>query len=226
MRVPVLVILISVLTSVFFVGSIHTNRSFAREVDFDSISITPWYTHLLRDEAIAPEALHYAFEGMEKLKEMGQLSNDSVLTLIDFSKPSNEERFYLIDIVNGKLIQKSLVAHGKNSGVVYANDFSNRIYSNKSSLGLFVTSESYFGKHGYSLRIKGMNSDLNSNAYQRAVVIHGANYVSAQYLRDNGRLGRSFGCPALPYTISSEVIDIIKGGTCLYIYHPSISIKS
>jgi hypothetical protein len=209
--------------ALFFLQGEKGNSANAGNLFNDSIIRAPWYTDLIRDEQISPSAFYYAYEGFQRLENNINLSNDSLITLIDFSKPSNQERFYIIDVKNGHLIKKSLVAHGRNSGLVYAENFSNKRYSNMSSLGLFITSNTYKGKHGYSLRIEGLDGELNNNAMQRAVVIHGADYVNSYYIKKNGRIGRSFGCPALPYAISSEVIDLIKEGSCLFIYHPSIS---
>jgi hypothetical protein len=115
---------------------------------------------------------------------------------------------------------KSLVAHGKNSGVNYAESYSNQRYSNKSSLGFYVTGETYTGKHGYSLRLKGLESGINDNAYKRAIVIHPAKYVSREFINKFGRLGRSYGCPAIPLENHGEIINMIKGKTCLFIYYP------
>lgn len=211
------------LFSLFFLQGRKGQSLSAGNLLNDTIAITPWYTELIREEGIAPTAFYFAYEGLERLKMEQSVSNDTLITLIDFSKPSSKERFFIIDIKNGKLLKKTLVAHGKNSGLVFAEAFSNMRHSNKSSLGLFVTSNTYHGKHGYSLRIDGKDEKLNSNARARAVVIHGATYVSQNFIKQNGRIGRSFGCPALPYSISTEIIDLIKEGSCLFIYHPSLA---
>lgn len=123
---------------------------------------------------------------------------------------------------NQKIVKISLVAHGKNSGVNIAKSFSNKRHSRKSSLGLYITSETYEGKHGYSLRLDGMSTGLNDNARKRAIVIHGADYVSESFIEKNDRLGRSFGCPALTENEVEEIINLIKEGSCLFIYHPSL----
>lgn len=171
---------------------------------------------------ITNNAFRYAYSGFIELKNEGYLKNDSLLTIIDFSKPSNEERFFIFDLKNKKLIMHSLVAHGKNSGIILPQEFSNIPYSNKSSLGLYLTGEIYNGRHGRSLRLDGMNEGLNTNARKRAVVIHGASYVSYSYINKNGRLGRSFGCPAVPVNKCNLIIDLIKNGSCIFIYHPSL----
>lgn len=181
-----------------------------------------WIETLVDSVGIPEPAINLALNGYLQLKQQNQLQNDSLIAIVDFSKPSVNKRFFILDIKNKRIIKNTLVAHGKNSGIQTAELFSNRINSNQSSLGLFVTQNTYQGKHGYSLRIKGMDKDLNDNALKRAVVIHGANYVSENFIQRNGRIGRSFGCPALPPEDTQEVIDLIKDGTCLFIYHPAL----
>lgn len=169
------------------------------------------------------KAFRMAYEGYQNLDKKSLLERDSILTVIDFSKPSTEERFYIIDLKHQKVIEKTLVAHGKNSGLLYAEQFSNTPYSNKSSLGFYITSHTYSGKHGYSLRIKGVEPGINENAWKRAIVIHGADYVSRDFIKKYGRLGRSFGCPALSYDESREIINQIKDASCLFIYSEDAS---
>lgn len=141
-----------------------------------------------------------------------------IITIIDFTKPSTEERLFIIDLEEKELLCKTLVAHGKNSGLNLAADFSNMGSSLKSSPGFYATAETYFGKHGYSLRLDGLEAGINDNARKRAIVMHGANYVSKGFIKAHNRLGRSWGCPAVPSELSKEIIDIIKGGSCLYIH--------
>lgn len=142
----------------------------------------------------------------------------NVLTIIDYSKPSNQKRFYVIDLKNRKLLFHTLVAHGKNSGEVECTRFSNTPKSLKSSPGFFLTAESYSGRQGYSLRIDGLEPGINDQARPRAIVIHGADYVCQRYVDDYGHIGKSFGCPALPFDVNRKIIDQIKGGTCIYIH--------
>ena len=154
---------------------------------------------------------------MECLDEL-EFNNERLLTIIDFTKPSTEKRLFVIDLENNKLLYHTLVAHGKNTGLNIAEHFSNTSQSLQSSLGFYNTSEPYFGKHGYSLRLDGLEDNINDNARKRAIVIHGAWYVSEDFIEENGRLGRSWGCPALPVEQTREIIDLIKNGSCLYIY--------
>lgn len=151
-------------------------------------------------------------------KQINNLTKKSILTIIDYSKPSSEKRFYVVDVENKHLIYRCLVAHGKNSGLNYAKIFSNEPESLESSLGFFLTSETYYGDNGYSLRLIGLEKGINDNAGIRQMVIHGASYVSEDFIKKNGRLGRSWGCPALPLEISKEIIDKISVGSCIYIY--------
>ncbi|TAJ14554.1 hypothetical protein DMA11_04800 [Marinilabiliaceae bacterium JC017] len=180
-------------------------------------------SELFNCPSLADNVLQYALKGQAYLQEKNQLINDSIITIVDFSKPSKEKRLYIIDVKNTKLLLQTYVAHGKNTGLQYAKKFSNIKHSLQSSLGFYKTSETYQGKHGYSLRIDGLEKGRNDKARERAIVIHGANYVSEKYIQKYGRLGRSFGCPALSYEISKEVIDLIKNGSCLFLYHPSLS---
>jgi len=167
-------------------------------------------------------AINIALNGFSDFKNQNLLKNDSLLTIIDFSASSIKNRFFIIDLKNQKLLKQTLVAHGKNSGLDIAESFSNKKHSRKSSLGFYITGETYEGTHGYSLRLDGMSKDLNDNARKRAIVIHGANYVNQGFIKENGRIGRSFGCPALSFDEVNEIIDLIKEGSCLFIYHPSL----
>ncbi|KIM09698.1 MAG: hypothetical protein KU29_00090 [Sulfurovum sp. FS06-10] len=166
------------------------------------------------------ESFFAAFQGYEQLKAEGKIVNET-LTIVDFSLSSTEERMWVIDMKTQKVILKSLVAHGRNSGVEFATNFSNENESYKSSLGFYVTGEIYQGKHGLSLRLDGMEYGINDNARNRAVVIHGADYVSKKLAKTQGYIGRSQGCPAVPYEIHQKLIELIKDKSCIFIYHPS-----
>jgi hypothetical protein len=171
------------------------------------------------------ESFSSAFEGYNLLKEQGKIQND-FLTIVDFSLSSQSKRLWVIDMKNLKVVYNTLVAHGKNSGLDYATNFSNVNSSNKSSLGFFMTGETYMGKHGLSLKLDGLEKGVNDKARQRGIVVHGADYVSSNFARNNNRLGRSQGCPALPVELSKKIIQMIKNKSCLYIYHPSRDVSS
>jgi len=161
-----------------------------------------------------------AFQGYEQLKMQGKIENE-ILTIIDFSLSSTQERMWVIDMTTQKVILKTLVAHGKNSGLEYATHFSNQSESYKSSLGFYLTGEVYQGKHGTSLRLDGMEFGINDKARDRAVVIHGADYVTKHLAKSQGYIGRSQGCPAVPLEIHKKLIETIKNKSCIFIYHPS-----
>ncbi|MBM3163664.1 MAG: murein L,D-transpeptidase catalytic domain family protein [Chlorobi bacterium] len=168
---------------------------------------------------IDPKVLNMALVGYQSLKEQGKVIRDGILTVIDFNKPSIDERLFVIDINRGRLLYSGLVAHGSGSGENFAYSFSNTPGSHKSSLGFYTTGTTYDGKHGYSLRLQGMEPGINDNAESRSIVIHAADYVSYDFIRKNGRLGRSQGCPAVSFDSYQQVIDLIKDGSCLFIYH-------
>lgn len=165
-------------------------------------------------------AFEYAMTGYNRLLNSGKLNNDQLLSIVDFSLPSSRKRLFIIDLKNGKLVYNTYVAHGRNSGREMANEFSNQPESNKSSLGAYVTGDTYIGKHGYSLRLLGQEKGINDNANSRAIVMHSAAYVSESAIKMQGYIGRSLGCPALPENLYRPIIDKIKNGSCLFLYSP------
>jgi hypothetical protein len=167
------------------------------------------------------EAFEDAFLGYTILNDEKMLGNDTILTIIDYSRPSSEERLFIIDLKNCRVKATSLVAHGQATGEVIPERFSNDPHSHQSCLGFFITDEVYLGKNGYSLKLKGIEKNINDNAEKRSIVFHGANYVSYNYLNEFGRLGRSFGCPALPPEKNRTIIDLIKNKSCVFIYYPA-----
>lgn len=161
-----------------------------------------------------------ALIGFQKLKAAKKIKKD-ILTIVDFRLASTEKRMWILDLNKQKLISNNLVAHGKNSGAQFARDFSNKPQSLKSSLGFFVTGNTYVGKHGLSLYLYGQEKGINDNALKRAIVVHGAKYVHEDFIKQHGRLGRSWGCPAIPNDISDQIISKIKEGSCLFVFGPS-----
>ena len=159
-------------------------------------------------------AFRQAVAGYNQIKEKRR----NVLTLIDFSKPSTEERLFVFDMDRQRLLFSSVVSHGKNSGENYATSFSNQNGSNKSSLGFYLTEYTYSGKNGYSLVLNGLEKGINDKAKERAIVVHGAAYANPSVALATGRLGRSLGCPALPQNTARPIINAIKGGSVIFIY--------
>lgn len=174
----------------------------------------------LEQIGLSRDVFEKALHGMEKLIRKNVIQSN-ILSIIDFSKPSTEKRLFVIDLDQSILLFHTWVAHGHNSGKETAFSFSNKPKSKKSSLGFYVTGETYRGSNGYSLKLQGLESGFNSNAFKRAIVIHGAEYVNENYIQSQGYIGRSQGCPAVETAISQELINTIKEGTCLFIYHPS-----
>lgn len=163
-------------------------------------------------------AYDYAMLGYNVLKAKGKLSNDKILSIIDFSLPSGKKRLFVIDVKNYKLLFVTYVAHGKNSGLDKALYFSNQPESNKSSVGFYTTLATYSGSHGYSMRLQGQEIGFNNKALERDIVVHSADYVDESVVRSQGYIGRSLGCPALSPDIYKQVINKIKNGTCLFVY--------
>lgn len=173
------------------------------------------------DEKPSYPVFRKALIGYYHLKAAGKLSNQQeVLSIVDFSISSNKERLWVIDMKTKNILFHTLVAHGRNTGDEYAANFSNLPNSFMSSIGFYVTGEVYHGKHGLSLRLDGQEKEFNSQARNRAVVMHGADYVSKAFIKKAGRLGRSLGCPAIPVELHKEVIETLADKTCLFIYHP------
>lgn len=162
-----------------------------------------------------------ALLGFENLKKAGKLNEDAhLLTICDFSMSSNTKRLWVIDTAEKKVLFNSLVAHGKNTGEEFATNFSNTESSLQSSMGFYITESTYNGDNGYSLKLLGMDKGFNDAAYKRAVVMHGADYVSEEFAAIHKRIGRSWGCPALPRNLTEPIINTIKGRNCLFIYYP------
>jgi hypothetical protein len=170
---------------------------------------------------LSQDAFTDALKGYNYLKEKNMLNNTGVITIVDYSKPSYQKRLYVLDMNNGRILFNTLVAHGRNSGLEYANDFSNAEESHKTSLGFFITMNTYTGGNGYSLKLQGCEKGINDKALERAIVVHGADYATQNFLQNNGYLGRSYGCPAVPEKISKKIIDTIKNGSCMFLYHPT-----
>lgn len=174
-------------------------------------------THLA---GLSPNILSLALLASDRAVAEMPVAKPKLLTVIDYSRPSTEPRLWVLDRATGTVLRKELVAHGQGTGDNYATAFSNDEGSHQSSLGLFLTEDTYEGNNGYSLRLRGLEPGVNDRAEERAIVIHGAPYVSAEYARQHGRLGRSWGCPALSQEVAHQVIDKIQGGSLVFAYYP------
>ncbi len=197
-----------VLLGLTLLGTVAFGLDLKNETEIKNI----YYT-LNLDSKLEYSTFLKAIHGYNKIEE----KKEGFITIIDFSKPSNEERFFVIDLENKKVDYSTYVSHGKNTGLDTAVKFSNKMNSYQSSLGFYLTDQTYTGSNGYSLRLKGLEPGINSNALARHIVVHGADYATKEFMDKYGFLGRSLGCPAIPEEISKEVIDYIKGGTVLYI---------
>lgn len=167
------------------------------------------------------EVFAKAYTGYQNLKTANKLNAaKNILTVSDYSLSANKKRMWIIDLDSRRVLINTYVAHGQGTGEEYAKHFSNREGSHQSSMGFYVTGDTYTGNHGNSLHLHGMDEGYNSAAYERAIVVHGAGYVSSDFIAGTGRLGRSWGCPAVSNELSDTVINTIKDGTCMFIYYP------
>ena len=169
---------------------------------------------------VSARLLELATSAIRCAVSTGDITAPPTLTLIDYSKPSTEPRLWVFDLRTGQLRFRELVAHGKGTGDNLAEHFSDDMNSHQSSLGLFVTRDTYTGNNGYSLRLDGLEPGFNLHARERAIVMHGAPYVSAEFAARQGRLGRSWGCPALGEAVAHDVIDFVRGGGVIFSYYP------
>lgn len=177
----------------------------------------------LSEKGLSQEAFEYAVKGYNHLKNKGRIKNSRVLTIIDFTKPSSQKRLFIVDVENSQLLFNTYVAHGRNTGEAYAKRFSNTPESFQSSLGFYVTTGTYMGKNGFSMQLEGMEAGINDKADERAIVMHGAPYVSEGFIRSRGYIGRSHGCPAVPESLNKPIIEKIKNGSCMFIYSNDMS---
>ncbi|MDQ3278944.1 MAG: murein L,D-transpeptidase catalytic domain family protein [Bacteroidota bacterium] len=200
--------------------AVSTNTTTSNVALLEAASNLLYDSLKLSSMGLSREVMQMAYKGHQYLSERGTLENSAILAVVDFSQSSKRKRLYIIDTRNYKVLVNTFVAHGKNSGLNYAERFSNTPESLQSSLGFYVTKKTYIGKHGLSLRLAGMERGFNDNAEARAIVIHGAEYIGSDRLASS-YMGRSFGCPAVPQAQSKEVINILKEGTCLFVYHPT-----
>jgi hypothetical protein len=191
-------------------NTVPTEHKAAMELLYDSLQ--------LDELGLSEDAFNYAVKGFESLKKTGKIHNERVLSIIDFTKPSSQKRLFVLDVESFKILFNTYVAHGRNTGEAFASHFSNQPESYQSSLGFYITEGTYTGKNGYSMQLEGMEYGINHRAEERAIVVHGAPYVSEGFIRSKGYIGRSHGCPALPEKLNKPIIEKIKNGSCLFIY--------
>ena len=199
---------------------------FSFSADMDSASLDPESERIydslqLGKKGLKKQAFQYAYAGYKKLVEEGELNKEGILTICDLSQSSKRKRLYLIDLNECKLLLNTYVAHGRNSGAEYARKFSNRPESLQTSLGFYKTKTTYWGGHGLALTLSGLEPGFNDKAERRKIVVHGSQYIGDNYRRWGRYMGRSFGCPAVPMKQSKLLINAIKDGSCLFIYHPT-----
>ncbi|MDP9361963.1 MAG: murein L,D-transpeptidase catalytic domain family protein [Acidobacteriota bacterium] len=172
---------------------------------------------------LSADVLKLALAAASRAEDRGLVTRRNLLTVIDYSLPSSQPRLFIFDLAAHRLLFRELVAHGKGSGGDLASFFSNDPGSLATSLGLFVTADTYNGGNGYSLRLRGLEEGINDMAWDRAIVLHGASYVSQEAVKGLGRLGRSWGCPAVRREVSQKIIDTIRGGSPVFAYYPDKS---
>ncbi|MDP9191856.1 MAG: murein L,D-transpeptidase catalytic domain family protein [Acidobacteriota bacterium] len=199
-----------------FVAASEAQAEKATRKRSDSLSAS-----LLRQApGLRAEVLRLALDAAKTADERGLVKRRDILTVIDYSLPSTQPRLFVFDLAARKLLFRELVAHGKNSGDNRTNFFSNSPGSLATSLGLFVTEDTYVGGNGYSLRLRGLEEGVNDRARDRAIVMHGASYVSRAVIAALGRLGRSWGCPAVRKEVAKKMINTIRGGSAVFAYYP------
>ncbi|RYF86556.1 MAG: murein L,D-transpeptidase catalytic domain family protein [Chitinophagaceae bacterium] len=201
-------------------SAITANTSVEDKLNVEAVSNMIYDSLQLDNFGLSREVMQFAYKGQQELINRGLLNNEDIIAICDFSQSSSKKRLYIIDTRNYRVLYNTYVAHGKNSGLNYAEHFSNTPESLQSSLGFYRTKGTYFGKHGLSLKLEGLERGFNDNAEARAVVMHGADYIGDSRA-GSAYMGRSFGCPAVPQAQSEKIINMLKNGSALFIYHPT-----
>ena len=199
----------------------HVSRISAKAAAFAAEAAALYDQINLKEIGLSKKAFEYALRGYHYMMDHHWLGKENILSICDLSQSSRNKRLYVLDLDQKTVLVNTYVAHGRNSGMEYARSFSNNPSSHKTSLGFYVTQDTYTGSNGLSLKIKGMERGFNDKACGRNIVMHGSEYVGPDFMQMNGISGRSYGCPAIPADETEEVIDLIKDGTCLFIYHPT-----
>lgn len=228
-----------VLTSILLMSATtadyhNSRKKITRKTTVKEVAASPKLNSSLREQAIelyesgefekyglSQTAFEYAWKGYQYLLKKGRVQRTDILSICDFSQSSRKKRLYVIDINERKLLINTYVAHGRKSGGEFAKSFSNSPESHKSSLGFYITRTTYYGDHGISLKIDGLEKGINDRAAARHIVIHGSEYLGDDFIQNNPFNGRSFGCPAVPSQDIEDLVSTIKDGSCLFIYHPT-----
>lgn len=212
------------LIALFFVSTTsfskfdNSNTAINNKSNYEECSL---YDQLqLSDLGLKQEIFDNALKGWNVLFEMNDLENPNILSIADLSQSSNSKRLYIIDLLQKKVVFNTYVAHGSKSGEEFASSFANIVHSHKSSLGFYVTGNTYQGQHGLAMRLKGVEKGINDFAEKRDIVMHSAAYVSESFIEKFGRLGRSQGCPAVSEALCRPIVNFIKEGTCFFIFYP------
>lgn len=215
-------VLIFILSTFLYFSNAQTGLSKERQLALKKaeLNIKELYSELNAAQYdLSFTAFRYAYIGYQTMKKQHRLNNKELFSIIDFTKDCNSKRFYTIDLEKMKIAYYTYVAHGKKSGERMATSFSDAVESNKSSIGFYITGNTYNGGNGYSLILHGDEKGYNSNLAKRSVVVHAADYANEDYIARNGRMGRSLGCPALPENIYKQVIETIKEKTMIFAYY-------
>ena len=215
-------VLIFILSTFLYFSNAQTGLSKERQLALKKaeLNIKDLYNELNAAQYdLSFTAFRYAYIGYQTMKKQHRLNNKELFSIIDFTKDCNSKRFYTIDLEKMKIVYYTYVAHGKKSGERMATSFSDAVESNKSSIGFYITGNTYNGGIGYSLILNGDEKGYNSNLAKRSVVVHAADYANEDYIARNGRMGRSLGCPALPENIYKQVIETIKEKTMIFAYY-------
>ena len=205
--------------SVSIFAEIKFSNDFIKK-KFSDLEIKTMYRELCLNDKVSFSCFNNAIHGLEKIENLKIFdnSNDDLLVMVDYTKPSTEERLFIIDLRKKQLLISSLVAHGRGTGDLYATNFSNKNNSYSTSSGFYLTGNIYNGKNGESLELYGLEKGKNDNARKRTIVIHSAYYANKSFAEKYGRLGRSKGCLVLPTDLNTKIINLISGGVVLYVH--------
>lgn len=222
----------SLVLPVLLFGSLSAKASWLTDLFLPSLANTPSGPINVTNElavlessapSLSPKVLKLALTAYDNAYEMGYPLHKSYLTVIDYSKPDSDKRLWVIDLHNNKVLYNTYVAHGQGSGELYAEHFSNSNGTHASSIGVFLTRDTYYGSKGLSLRLSGLDKGFNDQAESREIVMHGAWYVNSKFAEEYGHIGRSWGCPSVPVEMVRPIVNTIKDGSLIFAYAPKFS---